>query len=208
MSITNTMTPEKMQDIYTNDSFCKTVANAHKCYDQNRNFKHFKTCDYPIDHIITETQILEAKTQLEKRIKEDKEKYKNSIIFTNMGIIRKDLTNHNFIESHRIRAYFLNSKNEKFMIEAILHNEDDNSFYFDYSIKLETKQGEEIEIHNYKNLCKEPGSYQTKFIANYTKSNLLRIINNDFDCNFSSLETSSIIFCDHISQSPKLTNKN
>ena len=66
------LTNEKFSEIFTDISFCQQVANAHICADKNGVFKHFKTCSYPIEYIVTDEQknaaIEEFNKQRENRV--------------------------------------------------------------------------------------------------------------------------------------------
>lgn len=64
--IVTEMTAEKMTEIYTDEQLRNAVAYAHRCCDRNSNFLHHKALFYPIEYIVTEEQIAEAKTELQK----------------------------------------------------------------------------------------------------------------------------------------------
>lgn len=193
METITTMTNEKMQEIYTNIDFCKHVANANNCYDKNSVFKYKKTCTYPISYIVSDEQIEEAAKEY-NRAKDEfiLNMKKNVLYFVGMGCNFKtsELSD---VENYRIRAYFQNNKKELFFVE-FSGSERELKFYCTFSI-------------SYKNGDLEDPSYNYAGIQNnqfqeYTKENILRIINSHFNCNFEGIEIEKHFYLtENISQS-------
>lgn len=194
MNTLKNLTPEKLSEIYTDKKFRNTVAFAHVCLDVNSQFKHKKTCDYPISYIVTDEQINEAKKELEKDKENLKNNLSNKLVFVGMGMTiateQKDS-----IANHRIRTNFINSKGTKCFIEVgrgsnILDMRIDHAI-FNY--------GSDDEKNNYN------GLERAKHNAKFTLPELLNLVNSSFDCNFKAIEVDNFTLStdDFICKSPK-----
>lgn len=193
METITTLTSEKLQEIYSNVDFCKSVASAHSCYDKNSVFKYKKTCTYPISYIVSDEQIEEAAKEY-KRAKEEfiSNMKKNVLYFVGMGC-NFEKTELSDIENYRIRAYFQNNQNELFFVE-FSGNERELKFYCNYSISY--KNGDlEDPSYNYAGI-------QHNQFQGYTKENILKIVNHHFNCNFEGIEIEKHFYLtENISQS-------
>lgn len=177
-----TLTPEKFQDIFTDEKLRNQVASAHKCCDRDGNFKHLKTASYPIEYIVTEEQ--KEKAQIERDLAEIKslEENRNKLLFVGMGMPceaegRSTLTN------HRIRTTFLNNEGEKFLVEIIRTNQENKREYgyFDFAIHIgESDPFGYKKKYNYRGL-ERAGLYLM------TEQNILNLINREFNCSFEEL---------------------
>ena len=180
METTATMTNEKMNEIYSNIDFCRSVKNAHICTDKNGVFKHKKTCSYPISYIVTDEQIEEAAKEY-NRVKDAfiSNMKKNVLYFVGMGC-NFEKSEFSDIENYRIRAYFQNNKKELFFVE-FSGTERSEIFYCNHSISFPDGNIEEEKNNNFFNLERET-------LKGYTKENILKIVNHHFNCNFEAVE--------------------
>ncbi len=191
------LTFEKFREIYSNKKLRNTVAYAHARYDSNVEFKYYKALCYPKEYIVSQEQINEAK----KVLQDDKNKILNSLnndlVFVGMGMTY-DKRFDDDVCNHRIRTSFVNVKNKKCFIEFSRRDKDNCTYSFsvDFAIiNYETKE----EEYNYRNLERE------QFTEKYTKENLLKIVNEYFDCNFKELKIDNYTLSpnDFVCVSPK-----
>lgn len=174
---TYTLTDEKFQDIYTDEKFRNQVAFAHRCYTADQQFKHLKTCSYPVDYIVTEEQKNIAETERQRAKNEAKENLGNKLVFVGMGSeyasrYEGDICN------YRVRTYFLNKFGIKCFIE-VGTGRNPEEMRVDHAM---FRVGSDDEKNNYHGLERRD-SY-----PKYTLENLLNIVNSNFDCNFSEIE--------------------
>ena len=175
----NTLTDEKLQEIYTDKKFRNQVAYAHACYSAapNSQFKYRETCSYPVRWIVTDEQIELAKKEFERSQKETQEKYKNSLLFIGMGMTYDTDTD---IGNYRIRTEFINKHGKKFFVEfgTAVNKEYTRC---DHSIE----GGINSDINNYAGLEK---AAKTEYsICRYTPEAILNLVNATFDCNFTEI---------------------
>jgi hypothetical protein len=176
---TVTLTDEKLQGIYTDKKLRNEVAYAHGCYSAfpNSQFKHFSTCSYPVSYIVTEKQIELAKLEVERSKKETQERYKNSLLFVGMGMTYKTDT---YIGNHRIRTEFINKDGRKFFVEfgtAV------NKEYTRCDFAIDG--GVDSDKYNYAGL--EKAAKTEHSICRYTPENILKLVNDTFDCKFTEI---------------------
>jgi hypothetical protein len=208
-----TLTADKLKEIYTNEEFRNGVAYAHQCCDQHGNFKHFETCTYPVRFIVTVEQIEEAKREIETaKAKLLKYMISNPSVFMFVGMGCKyperyadDLCN------HRIRAEFKNAVGHKYFIEVGTAQGD--KMRVDHSVDRDLEEQmnnrlialfeERDRVKQYsaawhkccelinENL-KQPyynfAGLERGMYAEYTKTKLLKMINEKFGCFFTSIE--------------------
>ena len=179
------LTPEKFQDIYTDEKFRNSVAYAHG-YTLKDGEEGCKTCTYPVEYIVTVEQIHAANLEIERKKKEVLNQLGNKLVFVGMGMTytpkyEDDVCN------HRIRTYFVNAKGNKYFIEFGTGRGENARI--DHAID-ETKRelidagkqssGEWINNFN--------GLERREHMPKYTLSNLLILINKEFGCKFTSIE--------------------
>jgi hypothetical protein len=180
MKTTETLTNEKLQDIYTDKKFRNEVAYAHGCYDKDGVFKYKQTCSYPVTYIVTDEQIALAAAELERSQKETKERYKNSLLFIGMGMTYETDTD---IGNYRIRTEFFNKKGHRFFVEfgaAVDHAYTRCDFSIDRELNIKDDQ----KGYNYANLerCDKRAG-----LCRYTPECILRLVNKTFDCEFTEI---------------------
>ena len=174
-----TLTDEKLQDIYTNKKFRNEVAYAHACYTAypSNQFKYRQTCSYPVRWIVTDEQIALANKELERSKAETKERYQNSLLFVGMGMTYETDTD---IGNHRIRTEFVNKDGRKFFVEfgtAV------NKEYTRCDFAIDG--GVDGDKYNYAGL--EKAARTEHGICRYTPENILKLVNDTFDCNFTEI---------------------
>lgn len=174
-----TMTNEKLQEIYTDKKLRNAVAFAHECWTAcpNSHFDYKKALCWPVSYIVTDEQIELAKKELERSKKETQEKYKNSLLFIGMGMTYET---DKYIGNHRIRTEFLNKHGHRFFVEFGTALNPENT-RCDYSIDKDGKDG---DIYNYANLERHNNK---NGICDYTPKAVLAMVNRIFDCNFSEI---------------------
>jgi len=174
-------------ELYKNDDrFMHNIVYAVTCCDAGGKFKYKKAMTQYTnarkEFIVNEKQIKEAKKEYERRKGIILKSIKNKLVFVGMGMDFKPSTPEH-IGNHRIRTYFLNNEGVKCFVEFgssannnflrvdhalmnIVEDEDENK----QRIDLEKLKSSEIE---------------------YTKQNILRLVNEHFNCNFKEVEVFS-----------------
>jgi hypothetical protein len=208
------LTEENFQKIYSDEKFRNEVAFAHGCYSASPNskFKHFGTCSYPIRYIVSEEQKKLANEELERSKKEAIESVKDCLVFVAMGMdyvsrYEDDVCN------HRIRTEILNPDGKKFFIEVGTWGEELTRFDFVIDRDLEAEYDRKSSY--WRDKINEAGGFnkvgfQHEFVVNlekyklqpyyhfkrdsykdlklkYTKENIIKIVNELFDCNFKTM---------------------
>jgi hypothetical protein len=187
------LSDEKFQEIYQDEQFRNQVACAHKCRDKNFVFKHFKTCLYPVEYIVTPEQIDLAQAELERSRQEKIELYKNKLVLIGMGMNYEERYEDD-VCNWRVRAHFINSKSIHCFIEfGTLSN--NTALRIDHAIyRYDCPTSER---NNYEGLERDTRGFD------YKKANLLQIVNRFFDCDFKEVIIDKYtIPSDHISVSP------
>ncbi len=198
------LSAEKFEDIYTDEKFRNAVAYAHG-YTLKNGEEGCKTCTYPVEYIVTPEQIFKANQEIErvKKLSVEDIKNNNKLVFVGMGMpyaprYEDDVCN------HRIRTYFVNTKGNKYFIE--FGTGTGGNTRIDHAID-ETKReladaggstnGEWVNNFN--------GLERRESLPKYTLSNLLHLINHEFNCRFESIEVDNYTLNtnDFICQSPK-----
>ena len=179
------LTKEKFAEIYTNEEFRLKVANPHPCCDTLSKFLHYGTCTYPQRYIVTEEQIAEAKRELQRAKAAIYEKHGNDLLFVGNGWdypprYEDDPCN------HRISTEFTNKDGKRFFVEFCRAVKGDGFIISwaidrDKEIECEGDSLRQNEYYNYRGLMRR------KFDLSYTKSNLLKLVNEEFDCLFRNI---------------------
>ena len=189
MSTPREITAETMKEIYTNKKLRNAVANAHSCLDQYMKFKHKKALYYPIEYIVNEEQIAEAKAERERASAETIRANVGNLLFTGMG---SDKELGGGVTNHRFRAAFMNDAGKSCFVEFSYcdtkHAPD--CLNIDFFI---TDYKEERETYN-------RGGYVKKDMAR-----VLEFVNNGFGCSFKGvfIDNWDANSADFVSVSPK-----
>lgn len=222
------LTSEKFNDIYTSEKFRNEVAHAHKCSDSLGNFKHLKTCSYPIEYIVSAEQKVEAEAERQRAKTEAVKNVGNRLVFVAMGCdyeprFKDDVCN------HRIRTEFKNKDGRLFFIEVGTGRGDEMRVDFAIDRDLEQKYDRYCakwrnKRNQYKTMSKEWRKcqiYVNKYMEQpyynynglershlglkYTKQNVLNFVNKHFDCSFTKMEVDGYNLSpdDFICNSPK-----
>jgi len=193
------ITPEKFQEIYTDEKFRNGVKNAGKNYDIHGKFKYYLTCSYPVRYIVTQEQVKEAQEEL-TRAKEKKlsELQKGTLLFIGMGSTYKEKYPDDAC-NYRIRSYFKNTQGRYFLVEFSKSN--DELFYCsecdDLDLEKENKERPSGKIDTYKQRI------MNQYIPEqFTTQNVLKFVNRAFDCTYTSVEVdNTTLWCgDYISE--------
>lgn len=182
-----TLSEEKLQDIYIDDDFLTAVAYAHGCLDRYHKHLHYKALSYPIEYIVTEKQIAQAKAQLARRKDEVYTAHGNDLLFVGMGAEYKPRYEDD-VCNYRIRTEFLNKHGKRYFIEFTSHAKGfgfsiDHAIDRDKEIELNRDFNRQGEYYNYKRLETKRLGHRLVFI----KSNILKIVNKYFDCCFQNV---------------------
>lgn len=215
-------------NIYNDKKFRNSVAYAHKCFDSNGNLKYLKTCSYPKSYSLTQGQKNEALQELQADREKTLSEIKGQLIFVGMGMeysprYEDDVCN------HRVRTYFQNPDGHNFFIEfgrgrgdelRIDHaNDCDMEFLYSETLKkwYEIRNKAEYQSTDYYKASHMIEKYQEQPFYNYkglenrntpqlkyTLQNLLFVVNEYFECNFSQVDVDNhTLRCDDfICQSP------
>lgn len=176
-TVTTTLTPEKLQEIYTDESFRNAVAYAHQCCDKDGNFKHFETCTYPTRYKVTEEQIQQAQEEKDKAIAAALSSLGNKLVFVGMGMtyaaeFKDDVCN------HRIRTYFENAAGTKFFIELSKGGRNPETAHISHAIK---EPDTDDAINNYNDI-------ERMCTPKHSLSSILNLVNKQFNCHFTEIE--------------------
>jgi hypothetical protein len=179
------LTETKFKEIYTNDKLRHSVAYAHGCYNSDEKFKHRLALYELKRYIVTDSQIREAKTVLAENITRVLKDNKNNLLFVGMGC---DFTPtiKDGVGNHRIRTEFLNREGKKYFIE--LGTAGNNEMLrVDHSIDRD-KQDELEDAHDKQGMFYNYHKLETKTpVLKYTYTNVLKLINKHFNCNFKKM---------------------
>jgi len=193
---TLTLTDEKFNEIYTVEKFRNQVATAHKCYTAfpNSEFKHYKTCSYPTEYIVTEEQIEIAQKLKQEAKQEAIKNIKDKLVFVAMGSDYEARYDDD-ICNYRVRTHFINKAGYKCFIEVGTARNPEEMRIDHAIINYES----ENEKNNYNGLERRDSN------PKYTLQNLLRLVNTEFNCNFSEIEVDkyNLSPSDFVCKSPK-----
>jgi len=207
------LSDEKFQEIYTDEKFRNQVANAYGYSKSNGQLQHMQTCSYPITYIVTDKQITEAKTEKAKAKQNAKNKLKNKLVFVSMGMTYEPRYNDD-VCCHRIRTEITNPDGRKFFIEVgtwgnelmridFVIDRDQENHYSQEQEKVHEeikKRGGYHKVPQSDPLYNDLKKYQEQpyywyknevwkdLKVKYTKQNVIDLVNNLFDCNFTEIE--------------------
>lgn len=199
MKTPDILNKEKFKEIYINEQFRNEVAYAHQCCDKNGNFLYLSTTSYPNRYKVTKVQQKEALKLIEKTKKIVIKENEGKLLFVGMGGLYAERYEGD-ICNYRIRTEFININGHKFFIELTsTHNRE---MKVDHAIDrdLEEKEAKNREqnYNNFKNL-------ERKIFPLYSKSEIIALVNSNFQCNFKELIVDNYNLCtdDFICISPK-----
>jgi len=217
---------ELLNELQTNDKLLREVNYSHKVCDKGVNFLHYCTM-YGGKRYITNKELKDKANELyEQKKKEKINSLSHKLVFVGMGMD----CHTSDINNHRIRTEILNPNGKRFFIEVgsgagnimrIDHvvNRDIEKEYeqkrIEYREKIEQaggfwRIGKGHELHEkYQQYSKQPYYwYKHEFWKDlklqYDKENVLKLVNELFECNFKEIEIDSdyLTTDDYISTSP------
>lgn len=197
------LTPEKLNEIYSNEKLRNDVAFAHGCLNSRGEFLYKKTCSYPVEYKVTDEQI---KIANEERLRAKQQTIKDNegkLMFVGMGMTYEPRYEDD-VCNHRVRTEFMNSKGRLFFIEFGTGSKYDE-MRIDHAIdrdlenKCKENRTNDQPYNNYK------GLERMNNLPKYTKRNILNFVNSHFDCNFKEIviDNYNVSPSDFISVSPK-----
>lgn len=211
MTTLNTLVTELSNEMLLN------VANAHK-YTLKNGETGLKTCSYPIEYKVTMEQINKAKSLVSEKIQAIAEVNKNKLFFYGRGWHKAENTGD--VTNCRISVQFKNNKGRTFYLELTRATRGYISVDFAIDRDLEVKQNSLIEplreklkrennrvkqneilleirdiekqtyYYNYKSLERE--FYKLKI--DWSKENILKLVNENFDCNFENIHVENFFY--------------
>ena len=181
------LSAEKFNLLTVSDKWVNDIQHAVKCCDKNGNFKYFRSCSYPVEYIVSEEQIQQAKEMAEERKHYILENIKqNDLVFVAMG--RDYSGTPGDVQNHRIRCNFKNIEGKRFFIELIKCNND--GFYIDFSIDLDKQEENEkkriIDLFYPQTEYNAKGVEKTKVNAPFTFENVLQFVNETYNCCYTN----------------------
>ena len=183
------LSAEKFNVLTVSDKWVNAIQYPVKCYDNNSNFKYFRTCSYPVEYIVSEEQIRQAREIAEERKRHILENIKaNDLVFVAMGGDYSGTPGD--VCNHRIRCNFKNIDGKRFFIEILKGCKD--GFFIDFSIDLDKQE------ENEKKRIKEPFYPQTEYNAKgvekttinkpFTFENVLQFVNDTYNCCYTNAQ--------------------
>ena len=186
------MTNEMFEELIKQDKWIREIGRPVKCCDQYGNFKHYRTCTYPTEYIVSEEQVRMASEHYQRRHDEVLAGIKNGeLVFRAMGgdypaRFEGDVCN------HRMRCYFKNSAGRTWFVELLKTSEFWEKEYkadFNYDFAFEVIDGKDhYEIHPPFPVVEHEGRkfLDRRIYKPFTWENVLEEINTRFGCNYSS----------------------
>lgn len=191
MKTLTTLTADKFKEIYTSEKFRNEVAYAHQYADKTGKVLGRKTCAYPNEYYVTEEQVAQAQEEVKAAKVRAIEANKGKLLFVGMGMTYEPKYEGD-PGNHRIRTEFQNPNGRRFFIElgtgAINkdHSQSDR-MRIDYAIdrtrqdELKDAHDKQSQFYNYK------GLEMRKNFSRYHVREILKLVNDNFDCNFSEM---------------------
>ena len=171
------MTDEHFRHLIKEDYWISHIAHPVKCCYADGRFKHFRTCTYPYEYILSDEQISIAKKEYQRRHNEELANLKKGeLAFVCMGMDFTPRTK-NGIGNHRIRAEFRNSKGTHYFVEFSTCL-DPYNFFVDYSIERETENGDVYGARGISGEVYIPSTFP----------DVLEFINTHYDCNYTKVK--------------------
>jgi len=170
------------ENLIKEDYWIRCIAQPVACCDQYGKFKHYRTCSYPDEYIVTPEQIEQAKTEYQRRHREELESLQPGILaFVTMGM-DFDVKLDNSPNNHRIRCNFYNSKGHKYFIE-LTSTMDKKHYFVDFSVDVDLEeQRKGTFIQDYYNACGLTRA--VKIPATWPA--ILQLVNHAYKCNYTT----------------------
>ena len=205
------MPDEYIHRIYADERFRNAIAYAHGCYVNGGKFSHYCAMTPEGRYIVYEEEIECAKTFLATCKEEVFAKNQHDLLFVSMGCdyaprYEDDPGN------HRIRTEFLNKNGHRFFIEVCRRGQDEMRIDHSIDRESEIKYNETISrLHKeYTKMdIRDPKREEAKkryfdesglehgfnfggiehadLGMKYTKKNILKLVNDIFDCLFRDI---------------------
>lgn len=188
------MTDELFNELIKHDKWIHEIGRPVKCCTREGHFKHYRTCTYPTEYIVSEEQVRMADEHYKRRHDEVLAGIKKGeLVFRAMGgeypsRFDGDVCN------HRMRCYFKCSAGRTWFVELLRtsmywENEYAADFYYDFA--HEVIDGEShYEIHPPFPVIEreyDGRKYLDKRICKpFTWQNVLEEINTRFGCKYTS----------------------
>lgn len=169
----------------------KAVAYAHTAIYRN-NEKKLIALNWLDRFEVTPLQKEAALETIEELKEKELKEHKDKLIFINMWADFKSIWG-DFISNHRIRSIFKNKLGVLCFCEVWTKFNDDSLMRGDFFIKNYNSDNEEYN----NGLIRDLHYYD----VNYTKTNLLELVNDYFNCNFSEIYISDILSPDDLLKS-------
>jgi len=206
-------------------------ARAHGCCDSSGKHLHFITPSYPIRYIVSNSLRKTAIIAYEQMKQEKLSKIKNKLVFVAMGC-SYNARYPDDVCNHRIRTSVINPFGRHFFIELSSGNND--NMHFDFVIDRDQEKHYEAQrayfrdqiIANggfaktpknsffyteYEYFSRQPyywykKSYWYDLKIKHTTANVIKVVNELFDCHFTEFEISNYLLSpdDFNCVSPKL----
>lgn len=199
---TTTLSEERFHQLLKEDRWISDIANPVRCCRADGSFKHFRTCSYPVEYIVSEDQITAAKKEQERRHSELLKGIEpGELVFVSMGS-DAPADGPDSIGNHRIRCFFEDAKRTPYFIEFIRGK--GNSYCVDscYNLRLKMEYDkqycETIEWNNAHRNRNEHRKFPSQFhyIHSFGKNEGMNIadswtaitdfINRWFGCSYES----------------------
>ena len=176
------MDNETFAKLIKEDYWISNIAHAVGCYDSKMQFKHYRTVTYPIEYIVTEQQIEEAKKAYSHRHNELLDSLKpGELVFVTMGM-NFDNELSDSPNNHRIRCNFKNAAGNEYFIE-LTATMDCKNYYVDFSIQKEYKLTEEgMQTIKHYGACGLDRNSQIPA----TWDAILNLVNKTYKCNYTT----------------------
>lgn len=206
-------------------------AFAHKVEDKYGILKHYCAMVYPDNYIVNEAQKQFAQKEYNRMKKEKLATIANKLVFVGRGSSYAERYEDD-VCNHRISTNIRNPQGRNFYIE-VGPNAQGNKMHFSYVIDLDMQREYEEKRHEYYEKIKSMGGFSKvsqndpvmiayekygnqpyywykkdewySLKIDYTKSNLIAVVNSLFDCHFTEMEVSEYLIRDedYASISPK-----
>lgn len=176
------LTKEEFNELINVDKFIHAMRFPVACLDSNHKFKHYRTCTYPIEYIITPEQIAQATDKYYQRHDDIIDNIKvGDLVFKGMGCdyparFDGDVCN------HRIRCYFKNNDDITYFIEILKCGEHFEKKGYGFSFNFNHVVKEDGEHSYYENVLTRD-AIQLPF----TKDNVLKVINEKFNASYTNM---------------------
>ena len=198
-----TMSDELFAELIQQDEWIQAIALPVKCCTREGHFRHYCTCSYPTEYIVSEEQVRIAAEHYQRRHDEVLSNIKKGeLVFRAMGCdypsrFEGDVCN------HRMRCYFKNSAGRTWFVELLRsaerwEKEKGEGFYYDFAHEVIDGKSH-YEIHPPFPIYEYNGrKFLNRSICKlFTWENVLEEINTRFGCNYTSARLENyFVTCD------------